>query len=383
MTPLTVVVAHNRYRERGGEDAVVDAEIGLLRAYGHRVIEYRRDNAELDPARGMSLLQQTLWSQSVAREVGDVIRKERPSVIHVHNTFPLLSPSIYWAASRARVPVVQTLHNFRLLCPQAMFLRHGKVCEDCLGELPWRGVTRKCYRNSTAQSAALAGMLCLHRGIGTYRRKVSRYIALSEFSRAKFIAGGLPAQQISVKPNFVAGVEPDDAGRDGGLFVGRLSPEKGLQTLIGALRLLPEISCEVFGTGPQLESAQGEPQLRLHGQQSTQAVLERMRTASFLVMPSICYEQFPRTLVEAFACGLPVIASRLGPLAELVQDGRTGLLFTPGSAAELAEKIRFASTCPQAMREMGRNARREYEAKYTPQRNHEQLMEVYHAAMHS
>jgi len=382
MTPLRIVVAHNRYRERGGEDAVVDAEIALLRSYGHCVIEYRRDNAELDPRKRVGLLFQTLWSQSTARELSDVICNEGPDLIHVHNTFPLLSPSIYWASSRARVPVVQTLHNFRLLCAQATFLRKGELCEDCLGRTPWRGVLRKCYRNSTSQSTALVAMLSVHRTLGTYRRKVTRYIALSEFSRAKFIEGGLPAQQISVKPNFVAAERSDADERTGGVFVGRLSIEKGLHVLVAALRMLPHTVCDVIGAGAQLASLQNNAQIRLLGEQSAQAVLERMRTASYLVMPSICYEQFPRTLVEAFACGLPVIASRLGPLAELVTDGHTGLLFTPGSSSDLAEKLRFAETHPDTMRQMGRNARHEYEAKYTPQRNHEQLMEVYRAAMH-
>lgn len=381
MTPLRILVAHNRYQERGGEDAVVDAEIALLRSYGHDVTEYRRDNATLESASRLQLLQQTLWSSSSAREIRDVVRSKNPDVIHVHNTFPLLSPAIYWACASARVPVVQTLHNFRLLCVQAMFLRNGQVCEDCLGKLPWRGVLRKCYRKSAAQSAALAAMLGLHRGIGTYRRKVSRYIALSDFSRRKFIEGGLPAQKISVKPNFVAAARTSEGERAGALFVGRLSPEKGLQVLVAALQCLPHASCEVIGTGPQLHALEGNAQLRLLGQQSQEAVLDRMRRSAYLVMPSICYEQFPRTLVEALACGLPVIASRLGPLAELVEDGRTGLLFDPGSARDLAEKIRFAESNPNMMRQMGHNARGEYEARYTPQRNHEQLMEVYSAAI--
>jgi glycosyltransferase involved in cell wall biosynthesis len=378
MTPrLKIIVAHNSYRERGGEDAVVDAEVALLRSCGHEVIEYRRDNTVIASGYRFSLLRQTLWSQSVADEVSHMIHDAGPDVVHVHNTFPLLSPAIYWAAASARVPVVQTLHNFRLLCAQATFLRDSEICEDCLGRLPWRGVVRKCYRDSAAQSAALVAMLGLHRTIGTYRHKVNRYIALSQFSKRKFVEGGLPAQKISVKPNFVDTQPASRMPRGGGLYVGRLSAEKGLHVLVAALRALPHLSLDVIGTGPQLPLLTGNSQIRMLGQQDSESVLQKMAQSDFLVMPSICYEQFPRTLVEAFACGLPVIASRLGPLAELVEDGQTGLLFEVGSTRDLAEKIEFATSNPEVMREMGRNARAEYEAKYTPQRNYQQLMEIY------
>jgi glycosyltransferase involved in cell wall biosynthesis len=349
----------------------------LLRAFGHEVVEYRRDNAAIAVASRFGLLRQTLWSHAAATEIGELIGRAGPHVIHCHNTFPLLSPAIYWAAAKAGVPVVQTLHNFRLLCAQAMLLRDGKVCEDCVGKLPWRGVTRKCYRDSAAQSAALVGMLGLHRAMGSYRDKVTRYIALSQFSKRKLIEGGLPAQKILVKPNFVAAATVHDGPRDGALFVGRLSPEKGLNVLTAALAALPGVTVSVIGTGPLRSTLESNAQIRLLGQCSQEAVQARMREADFLVMPSICYEQFPRTLVEAFGCALPVIASRLGPLAELIEHGRTGLLFEPGSARDLAQTISFAKANPALMRNLGRAARAEYEAKYTPERNHQQLMEVY------
>lgn len=383
MTSLKIIVAHNSYRERGGEDAVVDDEIALLRNYGHGVTEYRQDNARISGIGNFDLLQRTVWSRSTAAELRALIARTGADVVHAHNTFPLLSPALYWAAADAGVPVVQTLHNFRLLCAQAMFLREGAVCEDCIGRLPWRGVMRRCYRHSAAQSATLVSMLAVHRALGTYRRKVTRYIALSEFSRRKLIEGGLPAERIVVKPNFVERQPAESGERSGCLYVGRLSPEKGLTVLTKALEDVGNVMCEVIGSGPQAAQFANATCLRMRGQQSPPAVLEAMRRAAFLVMPSICYEQFPRTLVEAYACGLPVIASRLGPLAELVEHGRTGLLFEPGSSVELATQIRYASTHPQEMRIMGENARAEYVARYTPQRNHEQLMEVYSAAIRS
>lgn len=380
---LKILVAHSAYRQRGGEDVAVEAEIDLLRSLGHEVSEYRRDNKSIDSANRLGLLQQTIWSRPATRAISDLLRSERPDVLHVHNTFPLISPAIYWAADRAGVPVVQTLHNYRLLCAGAMFLRDGNICEDCMGKLPWRGAVRKCYRGSTSQSAALVGMLGIHRALGTYRNKINRYIALSEFSKRKFITGGIPAEKLSVKPNFVDLPQAQDSERGEGLFVGRLSEEKGLKVLIDALRLEPKVSLSVVGTGPQQELISATNQVRYLGSCAADQVYARMRKASYLVMPSIAYEHFPRTLVEAFACGLPVIASRLGPLAELISDGETGLLFDAGSAQDLASKLRFAEARPDIMRQMGIKARAEYESKYTPQRNYQWLMGIYTDAISS
>jgi glycosyltransferase involved in cell wall biosynthesis len=375
------LVAHNRYQNAGGEDAVMQAEITMLRSAGHAVTQYERSNEAIGEMGSVALARQTLWSSESYREVTRLIRTVQPDVIHTHNTFPLISGSVFWAAARAKVPVVQTLHNFRLLCAQAMFLRDGQVCEACLGKLPWRGVLRKCYRESTVQSAALVGMLALHRTIGTYRDKVTRYIALSEFSRDKFVQGGLPRDKIAVKPNFADIPPPGENPRAGALFVGRLSHEKGMQVLADALRTSRNPECTIIGAGLGESLFRGDARIRLLGWQDQEVVHRRMREAAYLLLPSVCYEQCPRALVEAFACGLPVIASRLGPLAELVEEGKTGLLFQAGSARELAEKIAFARANPQAMRQMGANARAEYEAKYTQQRNYQQLLSIYRDAI--
>jgi len=377
MTKARVLVVHNRYRLAGGEDAVVDAEIALLRGRGHEVATYFRDNAELAGTKAISAFTQTLWSRRTADEVSQLAREFRPDVIHAHNTFALVSASLYWAGARAGVPVVQTLHNFRLLCVQAMLLREGRVCEDCVGRLPWRGVTRRCYRRSAVQSAALAAMLGLHRSLGTYRDKIARYIALNDFCRTKFIEGGLPAARIAVKPNFVDLPQPFEGPRRGALFVGRLAPEKGIDTLLGALRELPGVTIDVIGTGPDEHKLARHPQVRFLGWRPPEEVYARMRGASYLVMPSIWYENFPRTLVEAFACGLPVVASRLGALPELVRHGSTGLLVDAGSADDLARHMAWAESFPDKMRAIGARARQRYEEAFTPDRNYEQLMAIY------
>lgn len=381
MTRPRVLVVHNRYQLPGGEDAVVDAEIELLRSRGHDVEAYVRHNRDLQEMKPLKAVSETFWSRRTTRDMAGLIASFQPDVIHVHNTFALISSSVYWTASRANIPVVQTLHNFRLMCVQAMFLQGGRVCEDCLGRVPWRGVARKCYRGSGTHSAALATMLGVHRALGTYRDRVTRYIALNDFCREKFIAGGLPASRIAVKPNFVDIGQPRAGPRSGGLFVGRLSAEKGLDILRRALRELPGVTIDVIGAGPDLSRLGADPQLRMLGWLGPEQIYERMRRAAYLVMPSRWYENFPRTLVEAFANGLPVIASDLGALAELVDHGRTGLRFQAGSAQDLARQIAWAEVFPAKLRVMGSNARAEYEAKFTPDRNYEQLMAIYDDAI--
>lgn len=372
-----VLIAHNAYQHRGGEDSVVEAEIALLRSHGHVVETYFRSNDDVAAMSSLSLARHTLWSNRTSHELAKLIRRFKPDVIHVHNTFPLMSPSLYWAAERAGIPVVQTLHNFRLMCLNALFLREGKVCEDCMGKLPWRGVARACYRGSHTASAALAGMLALHRGLGTYQNKVARYIALNGFCRDKFIEGGLPAERVEVKPNFVDFDAPPLTARVGMLFVGRLSVEKGVATLAEAMAVLPDMSLRVAGDGPEEELLAGVAGIARLGSMPSEAVRQEMACAVALVVPSIWYENFPRTIVEAFACGLPVIASRIGALADIVTDGVTGLLFEPANARDLADKLAWAQAHPEQMAEMGRKARAQYEAEFSAEVNYRRLMEIY------
>lgn len=396
-----VLVVHNAYQHRGGEDSVVEAEISLLRSRGHAVETYFRSNDDVGSIPPLALVRQTLWSDRTPHHLAELIRRFQPDVIHAHNTFPLISPSLYWAAG---VPVVQTLHNFRLMCLNALFLRDGKVCEDCMGHLPWRGVARACYRGSHAASAALAGMLTLHRRLGTYQNKVARYIALNEFCRGKFIEGGLPAERVVVKPNFVDWDEafphpnPDETTkqltkpasgqvtaylpggegqRKGLLFVGRLSAEKGVATLAEAMALLPDAALRVAGDGPEAGLLDGVAGVSRLGSLPGAAVRAEMGRAAALVVPSIWYETFGLVVIEAFACGTPVIASRIGALADIVRDGETGLLFEPDNPRDLADKMAWALSHPEQMAAMGRTARAQYEAEFSAEVNYRRLMEIY------
>ena len=386
---MNILIAHNRYQHRGGEDSVVDAEAALLRENGHDVLLYHRDNDELPGMGAADVAASVLWCRRTGNDISTLCRHFQPDVIHAHNTFPLISPSLYWAAARCGVPMIQSLHNFRLLCPQAILLRDGNVCEQCIGKLPWRAVRYRCYRDHALQSAATAAMLALHRMAGSYRKRVTRYITLNAYCRDKFIAGGLPPEKLCIKPNFIdvpaltAG--PIDGLRNsgGGLYIGRLSKEKGIEVLLRAHGLTPSVPVDVIGDGPLQATTVAHFGLRAHGFMPLPEVLARMQAARYLLVPSICHETAPRTIVEAYACGLPVIASRLGSLAAMVRDGLTGLLFDPGNAVDLAEKMRWANAHPHAMAQMGRAARTEYEQQYTPQRNYRMLMTIYQAAIHT
>ena len=374
---LRVLVAHNAYQMRGGEDAVVEAEVALLRSYGHPVTEYYRHNDELKDMRSLDAAIDTLWSRKTGHDLDRLIAEQRPDVIHAHNTFPLISPSLYWAAHRHGIPVVQTLHNFRLLCPQAMFLREGKVCEDCLGKVPWRATLHSCYRGSMVQSSVLTGMLMLHRGAGTWQTKVARFIALNEFCRDKFRSGGLPRNRIVVKPNFSAIPEFGETVRSRFLYVGRLSPEKGIGVLAQAARSIEGIKLSVLGSGPSETDLRGISGVELLGAKSPSEVASNLRDAIALVFPSIWFETFGLVIIEAFANGTPVIASRIGVVPELVEEGVTGLLFRPGDSKELASKIKWAHENPEKMAKMGLAARSRFEEKYTPEKNYAQLIAIY------
>jgi glycosyltransferase involved in cell wall biosynthesis len=383
-----VLIVHNRYQLAGGEDRVVEAEADLLRKHGHDVFLYTDSNHRIGRMGKLHSAIETVWSQGSYRKLAEMIRDHRIELCHFHNTFPLISPAAYYAAGKAGVPVVQTLHNYRLLCPGSLLMRDGKVCETCVGRsIVWPGAVHRCYRQSYSASVVTAGMISAHNLLGTWSAKVNRYIALGEFGRRKFIAGGLPADKLSVKPNFV---DPDPGCGDGqggyALYAGRLSTEKGIATLLEAWGRHPEFPVlRIAGGGPLAPMVQSSsvrnPHVQWLGETSRAQTLEHMRGARFLLCPSTWYECFPLVIVEAFASGLPVIASNLGALAELVRPEHTGLLFAPGCAEDLAAKIQWALSHPDRLQEMRWNARQEYESQYTAQKNYQMLDSIYDEAL--
>lgn len=382
---MRVLLAHNRYAQRGGEDAVFDQESALLRSHGHEVEEYLRDNRDIGRTSDARLALNTLWSSAAHDDAVRVMRELKPDVLHVHNTLPQISPAIYYAAATCKVPVVQTLHNYRLLCANGMLLRDGAVCEDCVGRrFGTPAIIHRCYRGSRLASFSVVSTIAFHRAIGTWRHKVSRYIALCEFARNKVLEAGLPPDRVVVKPNFSrdrhVGVDLDGP-RAGALYLGRLSPEKGVDVLIDAWAGLA-VPINVIGTGG-LEArmrSTASSHVTIHGFLSDEEVTAAMRRASFLVMPSIVYEGFPMVVAETFSAGTPIVASRIGALAELIEDGVTGLHFEAGNPVDLAAKVRWAHEHPAEMAAMGRRARETYERKYTPAANYERLIEIYEEA---
>ena len=382
---MRILQVHNTYQQPGGEDAVVANEGALLTGKGHEVRLWSVSNDGIEGAWAkLRTAWQVPYSHRARRQLGRVIADFGPDVVHVHNFFPLLTPSIYEACRDAGVAVVQTLHNYRTICAGALLLRDGRPCEDCIGASPYRGALHGCYRGSRLGSLAVARMIARHREQGTWRTKVDRFIALTEFAKAKFVEAGFPADKIAVKPNFAAdtGARTSEGDRHGALFVGRLSPEKGIGTLLAAWRGL-DVPLRIAGDGPLLNMVRdaNSPNVAPLGGLPPEAVSREMARAAFLVMPSQWYEGFPMTLAEAFCQGLPVIASRLGAMAEIVEDGVTGLHFAPGDARDLAAKVRWAADHPEEMLEMGANARHAYEEKFSPDINYEILFSIYQAAI--
>jgi glycosyltransferase involved in cell wall biosynthesis len=319
----------------------------------------------------------------------ELFRERRPQIAHFHNTFPLMSPAAYYAARAENVVVVQTLHNFRLACVNALLFRNGEVCEACLGKaIAWPGIARKCYRNNRAASAATATMVAVHRLLGTWRNAVDMYIALSEASRRKLVQGGVRADRIAVKPNFVYPDPGPGTGKGGyAIYVGRLSVEKGIETLLAAWRRLSDIPIKIVGDGPLAavveDAAAHNAAIEWLRSVPREAVYELIGDAACLVLPSQCYENSPCVLIEAFAKGTPVVVSKLGAMAEIVDEGSTGLQFKPGDPDELVSRIRSIFSNPQGVQRMREAARGIFNQKFTAAINHKLLMAVYEQALAS
>ena len=389
---MKIILAHNKYREAGGEDVVFENEKRLLERHGHTVIPYLRSNTEVRNESLLDLLAfapQIVWSSKTRREFAAILERERPDIVHIHNTFMVMSPSIYYACRERGIAVVQTLHNFRLLCPAGSCFRDGMICTECLDRSLLRSVLHRCHRNSRGATAAVALMLACHRALDTWRKSVTRFIALTEFAKNKFVSAGFPAGAFMVKPNFT---EPDPGERVGigeyAVFVGRLDERKGVRLLLDAWKKLPsQYPLEIVGDGPDrlaLEAQARECQLSgisFRGRLSRDAVIETVKGARFTIVPSRWYEGFPMCIVESFACGTPTICSRLGGLAEIVEDHLTGLHFNPSDEQDLARSVAWAWNHPKELAEMGRAARRKYETDYTAEKNYSLLMEIYEQAL--
>jgi glycosyltransferase involved in cell wall biosynthesis len=388
---MKVMQVHNFYRSSApsGEDEVVRSERDLLRAHGVQVFEFERHND--DYAGGLaSQIRASLsnvWSERSRQALAQVLCQHRPDIVHVHNTFPQISVAAYEACKDVGVPVVQTLHNFRMFCANGLLSRDGQACEKCLTSGVFPGIVHGCYRQSRVATLGISLSALVHRPLQTHARRVQRFIALTEFARQKFIAAGIPADRIGVRGNSL----PSDPGAGSGsggyaLYVGRLSEEKGLQIAVDAWSAHSALELRVVGDGPMEQElrarARGKP-IRFMGRQTRAEVAPLMSEAAMLIIPSLCYEGFPRVFVESLAAGTPVVASRLGGLAEIVREQVDGLLFEPGDAQSLRAAVE-ALWRDTTLRESMRNrARERFTAEYSPPRAFESLLREYTAASRS
>lgn len=386
---MTILQIHNRYLSPGGEDIVVEAEKRLLESRGHTVVSFIEDNKNLVHDGPIKSVCNTVWSSSSVQKLERLVNKTFVDVAHVHNTFVRLSPAIYHTLKRKKIPVVQTLHNYRFICANAVLHRNGNVCEECVGRvIPLPAISHACYHDSRIQSTVVTSMLATHGILKTWKSKIDVYVALSLNSRAFFIKAGFPEDRIRVKPNFVNPV-PECQTEEGryGIYVGRLVPEKGILTMLEAIRNLPQLPIRIIGDGPlkrdvadyiarhsldNIEVRSGLTQKQVH---------EQIRGAFCLIFPTEWHEPFGSVMIESLACSVPVIGSNIGAVPEIIQDGKTGLLFEPRRPESLLEKIQWALDHRTELRRMGLAGRVDFEQKYTSATNYTSLMDIYHDAI--
>ncbi|MGF1524217.1 MAG: glycosyltransferase [Leptolyngbyaceae cyanobacterium] len=386
---MKILQIHNEYQTLGGEEAVLSAEKAVLEANGHTVQQWIAKSSEiqnLSTTQKLRVSLDSIWSRNIYQQIKSFLQEHKPDIAHVHNTVPLISPSVYTACQSESVPVVQTLHNFKLVCPGSNLYRNNQICESCIGKsFTYPALIHGCYRRDYLSTAFLVSSLTFNRMRGTYSKEINTYIALTEFARKKFVEAGLPSEKLVVKPNFVT-AQIGKGSHQGGyaLFAGRLISQKGVETLMQAWSLLAgEVPLKIAGTGYLAERVQSQLSTKVEylGQLPRQEVISLMQNAAFLVFPSEWYEGFPMTIVEAFATGLPVIASNLGGMAEIVQAGSSGWHFEPGNPQDLAATVRQAWRDLQEVKRRGELARVQYEELYSPDKNYQMLINIYQNAL--
>ena len=394
---LRVAMAHNHYGSEApsGENAVFEAERRVLQDRGHDVLSFERRSDALrgKGIRGLATgALSTPWNPFAARRLRALLERERPDVLHVHNPFPLLSPAIFHAARGLPVATIWTLHNYRPFCSAATLVRDGVPCTECIDRRsPMPGLAHGCYRGSRAATLPLAAMIDLLDRAGTLAREVDAFVVLTEFQREMVVRAGLPAGRVHVKPNFHPApppVVPWPEREPRVLFAGRLGPEKGVRVLLDAWSLWPDAPLlEIAGDGPERSALEARvrtlrlgDRVRFLGQLSPAEVERRTGRVRLLAVPSLCFEGFPLVIRDAFAAGVPVVASRLGALERIVEDGATGLLFSPGDAADLHRRVSRAWADPALLASLGAAARAAFEGRYTADRSYEALLNVYESA---
>jgi glycosyltransferase involved in cell wall biosynthesis len=388
---MKILLVHNYYQQHGGERVAVENQVALLREWGHEVIVYARDSSRIldyGTIEKILFFPRTVFPRRTLREIKAVVRDRRPDVAHVHNVLPLISPLAYWALHDTGVPIVQTVHNFRFLCPNGLFYTQGEICERCKYGTTLPAVRRRCYRESYSLSALYAFTIGLYRRRGTFQL-IDRFIALTEFTAQKLVESGLAEQdKIVVLGNFLPNPLPVPGSFEEResyvVYLGRLSPEKGVDVLLDAMVDLPGLELRIVGDGPQMERLQAIKrekslsQAKFLGRVVGEEKWCLLRRARGTVVPSACYETFNLSALESLAVGTPVLVSNLGSLSYIVEDGKDGLLFCPGDSQDLRRKLAWLVEHPEAASTMGQHGRQVVEKQYSAEAHYERLMAVYH-----
>lgn len=385
MKKLNVLMAHNYYQVPGGEDTVFHNEVNMLEKNGHKVIKYTRHNDEIKDGvlSKLKLGIDTIFSLKTYKEVKRLIEEKDIDVLHVHNTLPLISPSIYYAARAKKIPVVQTIHNFRLLCPGATFTRNGEICEDCISKGLGQSLKHTCYRNSLAQTFIMYLMLKTHRVIGTYNNV--NYITLTEFNKNKLLNLVKDKNKVYVKPNFVEKRELlERILEDYFVYIGRLDNIKGINFLVESWKDIDEkIDLYIIGTGPEEEKLKtfikenNIKNIKLLGFMQRGKAFEIIQKSRAILVPSKWYEGFPMTIAESFSLGVPVIGSKLGNIESIIDDGSNGLLFEKGNMQSIKTVIESVFYNKDLNISLGNNAYNAFRYNYTDEKNYEELQSIY------
>jgi glycosyltransferase involved in cell wall biosynthesis len=389
---MRVLLSHNFYKTDApsGENSVFRNERSLLEERGVEVITYERENDDiLDSGirNKLTLARNLAWSKTSYTAIADIVRKFRPDIAHFHNTFPLISPSAYQACWEHGVPVVQTLHNYRLICPSGLLFRDNHPCQECVGRLPIPSLIHRCYRHSLPATAALFWTISRNRLRGVYADRVDRYIAPTRFVADTMAAGGIPAKRIEIKPHFLPRAPSPGTGQGNyAVYVGRLGAEKGLRTLLSAWKQMHGYTLKIAGDGALRDSLQQQVQterldVEFLGALSLDDVFRLVCEADFLIMPTESYEVFGLAVIEAYACGTPVLAARIGGLAEIVIDGKTGATFESGNSNDLANKASLLRNNRDALSKLRRGARSYFDDNFTADKNFTMLMSIYERAI--
>jgi glycosyltransferase involved in cell wall biosynthesis len=378
---LKILLVHNFYQQSGGEDTVVANEKTLLEKYGHQVVTFFKTNDEINTLsvfEKLKLANETAWSKKSYAEMMIVLKREKPDVCHVHNTFPLFSPSVFQACKDSKTPVLQTLHNYRHICTNGLFLRQEKVCEDCLGSSAYGAVLKKCYRDSAIQTLAVARLIEQNKSRNTWNTLVDQFFCFSAFAKEKFIAAGINEQLLTVKPNFIPEFKfpASPSSKDFYVYIGRLEENKGLKLLA---EIAPKLSLpvKIIGSGVLSNELKSVKNLELLGQMSHDQTLQYLFNAKSLLFPSLCYEGMPMTILEAFSTKTPVIASDLGAMKSMIDHRTNGLLFEPNSAQDLLGKVEMLDQNFDFQQQLASRAFSNFKEKYNEKAVYDLLLNTY------